>query len=259
MNKAKIFVCYPSLDGKPELDSMQTMIMHTMLSKLSTPLYYYAKGESLISRLRDIAFCDFLQTDCDYFLSIDSDLTILNDPTQNNVIDMLIQNDKWFNGGLYSVKKPMQFISASIPMDCTKELQFNSGLVEMKYLSSGFWFIKRKVIERMYEHYKNDYVDGEEKNIGKKIVLLCNPIVKETTYEGKSFRKLLSEDWTCCEKWLNMDEKNKIYANTNILLSHTGKFDNLLFIPKQEQPKETLPPVGFNLDMELKDLQYVNT
>jgi hypothetical protein len=145
----------------------------------------------------------------------------------------MINNNKDFTGGLYSIKVPGSFTPASVPFDCKSELAFNIGLIKMKWLSSGCWFIKRNVIEKLYEHYKDLMSDGETKHEGKVICNICNPYILKLE---SGFRKLLSEDWALCQRWLDIG--GEIFADTTIILNHIGSYDNYLLFPLPEEPKK---------------------
>ena len=240
--KPKVFVLYPSLDAKPNLKSFHSLWTHVTNSNADVQLYY-RMGESLIQRLRNLAFYDFLQSGYDYFFSLDSDIEILNDPINDNILTKLISDAEChgidWNGGLYSVKKPFSFVSASCAKD-TSQLKFNNGIIEMRWLSSGCWFIKRKVIEDMCNYYTNEMYDGDEQDKGKRICGITNPFIYHITREMSGLDhdvdKLLSEDWACNQRWLDMG--GKIHANTSIMLNHVGNFDHLMLFPKPEEAKE---------------------
>src|ERR1035437_1946081 len=140
----KVMICYPCIDGKPYLKSFHSLMSHATTSKNICRMNYYMQ-ESLISRLRNQAFCDFLLSDCDYLFCLDSDIEILNSPQEDNIIDKLVLDAKEFNGGLYSLKKPGSFVCSSIPLN-VRDLKEDMGLIEMRWLSSGAWFISRSCV-----------------------------------------------------------------------------------------------------------------
>jgi hypothetical protein len=120
----------------------------------------------------------------------------------NNIFNKLIAADKDFIGGLYALKqfdKPP--LCSSIPLDKDinrSNIPFNSGIIEMLWLSSGCWMIKRSVIEKMAAAYPELTYVGDDNVAGKQIHGLCNPAIFDLTVEttGQKFRKYLSEDWS---------------------------------------------------------------
>jgi len=247
-----IFLSYPVL-GKPELNSMFSLYQSILTCKEHRVRLYANLGDSLIQRVRNVHLSVFLHEfpECDYFMSIDSDLNILNSLPSNNIFSKLIAHDKDFVGGLYAIKKQGVRRSSSITMDGTQP-QFNSGLAEMRWLSSGCWCIKRSAVEKMYEAYKDEllYI-GDDNAAGKKIIGLYNCIMYDLSKGGfKDIAapgvKLLSEDWSLCQRWLDLG--GKIYADTSIALSHIGSCDyNLWDVEPVKVQKPNLPPAGFDL------------
>ena len=186
-------------------------------------------------------------------MSIDSDIEILNHTSNNNIFDKLIAHDKDFVGGLYSIKKPGTNKCSSIPMDENMEFEFNTGLREMKWLSSGCWCLKRSAVEKMVEAYPELEYDGDDNASGKNVYGLYIPFIYDFSKEynkKKPFKKYLSEDWAACQRWRQLG--GKIWADTSMVLRHHGKIDYTLFpvefkyVNKFDLP--TPPPPGFNLE-----------
>ncbi len=201
----------------------------------------------------------FLQDfkDYDYFISIDSDLEIVNCYNTNNIFTKLISHDKDFVGGLYAIKKPGVRRSSSISW-IGESPQFDTGLQEMRWLSSGCWCIKRSVIEKMASAYPELSYDGDDNATGKKIQGLYIPMLydlKEGDFANIKlpFRKYLSEDWSFCERWKAIG--GHIYADTSIVLKHIGKHDYTLWdVEVVKTQKPNLPPAGFDLPRN-KDME----
>lgn len=249
-----IFLSIPILD-KPELNHIYTVYQAILSSKHRVRIYWNL-GDSLISRVRNCHASVFLNEfkECDFFMSLDSDLEILNCYPNNNIFDKLVDDDKDFTGGLYAIKKPGVRRSASITMD-GKTAQFDSGLVEMRWLSSGCWCIKRSAMEKMAEAYSSTLLyDGDDNCAGKKVYALYLPMIydlKEGDFPNIKlpFRKMLSEDWSFCERW--KDIGGKIYANTSVVLKHIGRCEYTLWdvemVKTQKPPTNNLPLPGFDL------------
>lgn len=245
---ANIFLSVPVL-GRPELKMMYSMYQ-AILSSQHRVRVYFNENDSLISRVRNVHLSAFYNdyTDCDYFCSLDSDIQIHNCSSQDNIFDNLIANDVDFCGGVYSIKKPGPSRCSSIAKNGEMPEEANNGLVEMKWLSSGCWCIKRSAIEKLINAYPELHYDGDDNASGKKIYGLYIPMIydlKEDDFTNKEdiklpFRKYLSEDWSLCQRWLDL--KGKIYADTSIVLKHIGKIDYVFLKEKSE-----LPPAGYDL------------
>lgn len=114
---ANIFLSIPVMD-KPELRMIRSL--YTAIQNSNHKVYTcFSENESLIQRARNSHISTFLNdfTDFQYFMSIDSDIEILNCSKENNIFNKLIYSDKQFIGGLYSLKNPNETICSSIPVE----------------------------------------------------------------------------------------------------------------------------------------------
>lgn len=268
---AKIFLSVPVLD-KPELQMMYSSYQAMLSCKEHQVRVYFNENDSLISRVRNVHISAFLNeyTDCEYFVSIDSDLEIVNCHPSNNIFSKLISWNKDFVGGLYALKQQKtKPLCASVPLsdDYSRDnIPFNSGLIEMRWLSSGCWCIKREALEKLVEAYPELAYTGDDNVAGKSIYGLCIPQIFEFEENGKKYKKYMSEDWALCERWRKIG--GEIYADTSIVLKHIGKTYHSLWdldikivkknepnsIPNLDQAKiaknsrsKSLPPPGFDL------------
>jgi len=191
---ANIFLSVPIL-GKPELKMIYSMYQAILSSGKHQVRVYFNENDSLISRVRNVHMSVFLNEfpECDYFMSIDSDLEIVNCYPNNNIFNKLVEHDVDFCGGLYAIKKPGVRRSSSITADGSTP-EFNSGLVEMAWMSTGCWCLKRSVCEKMAKAYPELDYDGDDNASGKKIHGLYIPMlydIKEGDFPGVKppFRK----------------------------------------------------------------------
>lgn len=222
---AKIFLSVPILN-RPELKSIYSIYKSILSSEKHQVRLYFNEGDSLISRVRNChltAFYDDFQ-ECDYFMSIDSDLEVMNSFSSNNIFNKLIEHDLDFVGGLYALKQDKTDpICSSEPLDGKRQpISFDQGLIPIRWLSSGCWCIKRSVINKMIEAYPELTYEGDDTMSHRSVYGLCIPEIFEVQdSEGKSFKKYLSEDWSFCERWNKLG--GKIFADTSIVLNHIGK------------------------------------
>lgn len=275
----KIFLSVPILD-RPEFKSIYSIYQSILSCSGHEVRLYVNENDSLISRIRNVHMSIFYEEykDYDYFMSIDSDIEIVNCFRGNNIFDKLIAADKEFVGGLYALKqfeKPPMCSSIPISPEFNRStIPFNKGLIEMLWLSSGCWCIKRSAMEKMVKAYPElDYV-GDDNVAGKPIHGLCIPAIFEVNDGNTKFKKYLSEDWAYTARWKAIG--GKVFADTSIVLKHHGKIPFSLWnvqvvqkkkedaqqapqmptvstMPRFEQPKNPslrdLPPVGFDLDL----------
>lgn len=249
---AKIFVSVPIL-GKPELKMMYSLYQSIFTCKEHQVRLYFNENDSLISRVRNAHMSVFMQDykECDYFMSIDSDLEIVNCYPTNNIFTKLISHNLDFVGGLYALKRDGAPRCSSIAEDALETFKFDSGLREMKWLSSGCWCVKRSAVEKMIAAYPELTYDGDDNMAGKNLYGLYIPYLKEFEFQGKKIKKYLSEDWAFCDRWKAIG--GKIYADTSIALKHIGKHPytmwNVEVVAKKQDEKAqySLPAAGFDL------------
>ena len=253
---AKIFLSVPIL-GKPELKMMFSTYQAIFASPHQVRIFFN-ENDSLISRVRNVHLSTFYYDfpEYDYFMSLDSDLEILNVHPTNNLFTKLLAHDLDFVGGLYSIKKEGQSKCSSVLLDAADHVPFDSGLKETRWLSSGCWCIKRSAVKKMVDAYPELIYDGDDNAAGKKIHGLYIPMLYDMhpeDFDGidSVFRKYLSEDWSFCQRWLDLG--GKIFGDTSIVLNHIGKFSykiwNVEPVEKQRvAPSVLTPPApGFEL------------
>jgi hypothetical protein len=247
---ANIFVSVPIL-GKPELKMMYSLYQSILSCPGHRIRLYYNENDSLISRVRNVHLSIFFYEypECDYFVSLDSDLEIVNCFASNNIFAKLIGCQKEFVGGLYALKMPGEVKCSSIPMEHDKRIHFDSGLVEMRWLSSGCWCLHRSVVKKMIDAYPDLTYNGDDNASGKKIHALYMPAIysmDDPHDPSKKFKKYLSEDWSFCQRWKGIG--GEIFADTSIALRHIGKTSFSLWdVSAQEKQRVATPPSGFDL------------
>jgi hypothetical protein len=107
-------------------------------------------GESLICRARQNSLIAFMDTDCDYLLTIDDDVE-----TPEHAIVKLIQDNKDIVGGFYRLKQDDRAVTAvRIPgKPDFPEILKKKLLTPAVYVSTGMMLVKRRVIEAMTAAY----------------------------------------------------------------------------------------------------------
>jgi len=265
---SKIFLSVPIL-GKPELKMMYSTYQAMLSCREHQVRIYFNENDSLISRVRNVHLSAFINDypECEYFVSIDSDLEIVNAFSSNNLFTKLISHDKDFVGGLYALKQSQDKpICSSIPLSeeiSRHKIPFDKGLIEMRWLSSGCWCIKRSAIEKMVAAYPELTYIGDDNVAGKPIYGLCIPAIFEIENNGSKFKKYLSEDWSACQRWRAIG--GQIFADTSIALKHIGKTSYTLWDfevvtePKTssiEKPKELEEQPNDNADIPLPQAGY---
>jgi len=166
-------------------------------------------GSSLICRVRNELLADFIAGDHEYLLSLDDDLEL----PENTIIDLL-EADKDIIGGFYRIKdilhpKTAVRVYENGPEPC--EILKKEMVIPVIYVSTGIMLVKREVVERMIEHYKElHYLKNvtNERRWG-----LYQPYIYQNEY--------LSEDWAFCQR--ARDIGFEVWAHGGIRADHWGK------------------------------------
>lgn len=260
---SKIFLSVPIL-GRPELRMIYSMYQSILSCREHQVRVYFNENDSLISRVRNVHMSAFYYDypECEYFMSWDSDIEVMNAVQYNNIFTKLISHKLDFVGGLYAIKKPGTRRCSSITLNGANP-SFDTGLVEMRWLSSGCWCIHRSAVKKMIDAYPDLTYNGDDNAAGKIIHGLYIPMIyslKKGDFSGSSidlpFKKYLSEDWSWCERWASIG--GKIFADTSLYLKHIGTIDYTIWdveMVKRQNPQclpqnnQVVPPhPGFDLE-----------
>ncbi len=187
------------------------------------------ENESLIPRARNISIARFLyKTNADFFIFIDADVHF--DP---NAIVRLVESGHDIAVACYPKKvimwdqaeeaikkgdqRNIQRLASSLVMNFRHaKTQVTNGFTEVLDGPTGFMCIKRSVIERMYEHYKDTLMcknDHQNRDLDEYCAIFDCMIDPET-------KRYLSEDYAFCRRWQQMG--GQIYADVTTVLGHIG-------------------------------------
>lgn len=193
------------------------------------------RNESLVTRARNILTAMFLEDkSCTHLMFIDADIEFEPD----SVIRMLAM-DKEVIAGAYpkktinwdQIRRAVELgktdlaeYGADYAMNLkvqpgTNKVRTSMGAVEVLDASTGFFIVKREVIEKMIEahpelHYKND------SSIDPKFNPYCYALW-DTMIDPDDLR-YLSEDYTFCRRWQKLG--GEIWIDPNTKLNHVGSF-----------------------------------
>ena len=246
--KISAFVATPTHTKSLDLgfvDSMWTIKERQLIDPAFRDKYnieFHFISGSLINRCRNELIGFFLDSEYDYMLFIDSDITDYVDVFYD-VIDKYVElekeNENLIVGSVYPIKqfffdrmKEMIDNGADIkdahefilnynvnfpPTDTQKVLQTckdNNGWVELSQIGGGFQMFSKKMIHNMIKQYPETAYQPFDNQTGlpRKLYDLCQSFVKDGVY--------LSEDYGFCE--LLRDMGGKVYGNLYHKLGHRG-------------------------------------
>lgn len=188
-------------------------------------------NESLIPRARNLIVEKFMQSDATHLLFIDADVAFHQD-----AVFSLLAADKDVICGVYPKKLYIwdrweRDLNPQEPA-YQKCLDFNLNIkigekpvekeagryVEVLDAATGFMMIKRQVIEKMKEAYKDTLScrnDVQGYSVDEYVALFDCMIDPET-------RRYLSEDYAFCRRWQQVG--GKIHADIANVMGHEGTF-----------------------------------
>ena len=160
-------------------------------------------GDCHVDDARNRLVRDFLETDCDDLVFIDSDIGF-----EPGALVRLLEYDRDVVAATYPFKQddegfPVQFIPGPIRAD-------DDGLVEVTAVPTGFLRIRRHVLERL----DRDALHFMPKSDNRKPL----PLIFERTINAEC---RVGGDYTFCAKWRATG--GKIYVDPEITLDHYGE------------------------------------
>ena len=167
--------------------------------------------ESLIDRSRSVMATKFLDTDSDICLFIDDDIIDWSIEDINQIVADVIET-KSIVGGCYSIKNADNPRICALGIDKgagSFDIGPQDGLVEVKYVATGFMAIPKKVLKDMAAKIPKVNAYGD---------LLMHPFFQPMIHEGI----YLSEDYSFCQRARELGYK--IWLDPRIVLGHIGQF-----------------------------------
>ena len=218
LRKHNVFFATPCYGGNltdqyflSMLKTTQALIHHGINFRVTT-----LRNESLVSRARNILTAMFLESDCTHLMFIDADIEFQPD----DVIRALAYEKPLLAAAYPKKALPIQYaVNFKFADKDKRQVRTENGLVEVLDASTGFFLIKREVVEKLVQahpelHYKND------SNLDEKYNKHCYALF-DTMLDPKDNR-YLSEDYTFCRRWQALG--GEIWLDTSTKLNHVGSY-----------------------------------
>lgn len=199
----RLFVGIPCYDGKVCAETVRSLLDEQAGAGLAgvEMRTAFLSGCSLITHARNQICADFLASDCDKLVFIDSDVA-----WELGSLLKLAGHDVDVVGGAYRLKDPEEAYPVTWTSD--PELIAVNGLLSVQTLPGGFLAVTRSALERLreahpdraYEHKGGLYHGWFHAPIGNG--LMCG------------------EDAAFCLDWLGLGEK--VWLDPELTLTHVG-------------------------------------
>ena len=175
------------------------------------------RNESLVPRARNILNAMFLEAkECTHLMFIDADIEF--DP---EAVIRMIAMDKDLITGAYPKKTlPVDYaINLKFADQQKQQVRVDLGAVEVLDASTGFWLMKRNVVEKMIKAYPELYYVNDS-SIDPKFNQYCYSFFD--TIHDPDDNRYLSEYYTFCRRWQKIG--GKIWLDPNTKLNHIGSY-----------------------------------
>lgn len=211
-------ICTPAYGGNVRLEYFNScMALQKVFHEIGMDATWLTTGnESLVTRARNTAAAQFMQSHHDYLMFIDADIHF--EPDDVARLWNLANGDP-DNGvpsypvvcAAYSMKRPDKPLSAWKDGKLLKIEEFDAP-TSVDYAGTGFLLIHRRVFEQMQEAHPE--WKHEEGYVGE-----CWAYFDTAVEDGI----YLSEDYYFCKRWRELG--GEIILDPSIRLGHVGSFE----------------------------------
>jgi hypothetical protein len=211
LNGRKLMIAIPAYDGRVNIKTAIALAqLSSETAKFGVTLYIsHVSGCSLITKARNALVADFLETDADTLLFVDSDVII----TADAVLRLLaISKGKDITAGVYPRRGAdrMFFMDIHLTED-TNELVFDeNGMLQIRRIGTGFMMIQRHVFETMIKNHPEWRYINDTKNRDEYALFDFG------VYNGKYY----GEDYLFCDR--ATAEGFTVFLDPSISLPHVG-------------------------------------
>lgn len=155
----KIFIASPAFDGKvtvPFACALAETRLYLASHAIQTEVRITTAGSLLVRERNDLVKM-FLQSDATHMMCIDSDIA-----WQPQDMKKLIDHNEDFVASLYPARGERCFLYRGVYEDNKTMRASEKGLLEMEYIPAGFMLLKRRVLEKMVEHFPELYYEPKD-------------------------------------------------------------------------------------------------
>lgn len=222
---ARIFVGMPVAGGYTP--SMVSSLLELVRTNPGGHAYVFhpVVNESLISRSRSRLATEFLASECDYLLSIDSDIQFPVD-----ALERLLSHDKDIVAAPYAAKIVPSKWAVALGDDIPDYVQ---GLMPVRYVPAGFTLVKRKVFETLATPELQYFEEASD----TPYYAFYLPML----HQSKGRQVFLSEDFAFCQR--AKDAGFELWCDFDVALQHWGLYRFEVAPINGRLPSHPLKPV----------------
>lgn len=208
----KVYIAMPTMD-KPEVQT-QFCLLETLrgleTKRIPYKMRYTFRG-AILPKVRNFFVADFLASDCTDLVMLDDDLW-----WEDGALLRLLSHDCDLVGGVYPKRQdPIEYPVRRVD---GAEVDAN-GLLEVKYLPTGFLRMTRTCLERMVQAYGHLSYDDNDCPNKTAHALFWYDIAPDPDEDRE--RAFWGEDFTFCRRWREIGGTVKL--DTLLTFGHIGK------------------------------------
>ena len=209
----KAWIAIPAYTGTIHLATMRSLEndLFELARRGDYGVVHDECGNALIADARALIVSQFLASDADQLVFVDSDVT-----WEAGALLKLLDYPVDFVAGIYPQRRDP--INYCVAWDQSKEhliADENTGLLEVHGVPAGFMKVSRAMLEKMVEQYKH-------------LDFFCEPAPDNTAcalfsdywFEENGKRYKLGEDYAFCKRW--RDIGGKVWIDPEIKMGHIG-------------------------------------
>ena len=202
----KAMIAIPAYTGQIHLGTMRSLMTDilTLQHRGDAFMVHDECGNALIADARAVIVAEFLASDCDKLVFVDSDVC-----WEAGALVRLLDRKEDFVAGIYPQRKdPINY--------CVKwlnkpELHAVDGLLEVAGVPAGFMCLSRDMLEKMVAQYP----DSE---------FYCETAPGERAWalfaDYRIGKHKMGEDYAFCRRWTDMG--GKVWIDPEIKMGHVG-------------------------------------
>ena len=228
----KLYIAIPSHDNRCHFGlTFGLLELYSALSRQGTIMHPALHAKTSAARGRNNLFYDFLRSDAEALLFLDTDIHVKGMAEQ---VLNLVNRDKLIVGGMYPLKiKELKFCVNMIPDEKLVESGPDKGLIKVDKIGTGCLRIKREAIEHIIKSFPEiAYIDDDTASNGITKHALCQEGVVFDPQYGHP--RWMTDDWYFCH--LARKAGLDIWADTTFYLKHEGD----IVFPLEEPPLKEL-------------------
>jgi len=181
----KLMIATPAFSGKVNVSyalSLSDTVLLLAQHNIQVEICIHSSGSLLVAE-RNRLNKAFLKSDCTHMLCIDSDIA-----WPPRAVLAMLNYDLDFVGGCYPARGEKIFLFRPVYNPDRSVVVSEKKLVKMNYIPAGFLLMKRCVLEKMHEHFKEDYFKPKDPKYEKDDgFCLFNTEVRDGEFWGEDF------------------------------------------------------------------------